>query len=94
MSKILEKSLKDARKEHKLTMGAKQVLTDLNNSKLIILSRSLDSTMLEKIQSDAKKQKVPLVKFEGTSVALGRFCLLYTSPSPRDRQKSRMPSSA
>ena len=26
--------------------------------------------------------------------ALSMFCLLYTSPSPRDRQKSRMPSSA
>ena len=26
--------------------------------------------------------------------ALGTDCLLYTSPSPRDRQKSRMPSSA
>ena len=25
---------------------------------------------------------------------LFHFCLLYTSPSPRDRQKSRMPSSA
>ena len=25
---------------------------------------------------------------------LGLHCLLYTSPSPRDRQKSRMPSSA
>ena len=25
---------------------------------------------------------------------LNEFCLLYTSPSPRDRQKSRMPSSA
>ena len=24
----------------------------------------------------------------------GEYCLLYTSPSPRDRQKSRMPSSA
>ena len=24
----------------------------------------------------------------------GKPCLLYTSPSPRDRQKSRMPSSA
>ena len=24
----------------------------------------------------------------------GHGCLLYTSPSPRDRQKSRMPSSA
>ena len=23
-----------------------------------------------------------------------RFCLLYTSPSPRDRTRSRMPSSA
>ena len=27
-------------------------------------------------------------------VELGKDCLLYTSPSPRDRQKSRMPSSA
>ena len=26
--------------------------------------------------------------------SLMSFCLLYTSPSPRDRQKSRMPSSA
>ena len=25
---------------------------------------------------------------------LPSYCLLYTSPSPRDRQKSRMPSSA
>ena len=29
--------------------------------------------------------------FGGTN---GNTCLLYTSPSPRDRQKSRMPSSA
>ena len=27
-------------------------------------------------------------------VSQGPCCLLYTSPSPRDRQKSRMPSSA
>ena len=27
-------------------------------------------------------------------VAIQKCCLLYTSPSPRDRQKSRMPSSA
>ena len=31
----------------------------------------------------------PAVGFENLTV-----CLLYTSPSPRDRQKSRMPSSA
>ena len=29
-----------------------------------------------------------------TEVLWGMICLLYTSPSPRDRQKSRMPSSA
>ena len=28
------------------------------------------------------------------SLLIGSICLLYTSPSPRDRQKSRMPSSA
>ena len=30
----------------------------------------------------------------GMSIAANKVCLLYTSPSPRDRQKSRMPSSA
>ena len=30
----------------------------------------------------------------GTVVLEADSCLLYTSPSPRDRQKSRMPSSA
>ena len=32
--------------------------------------------------------------WEATSQAKADSCLLYTSPSPRDRQKSRMPSSA
>ena len=39
-----------------------------------------------------------LVKWENSNnadvLAEARACLLYTSPSPRDRQKSRMPSSA
>ena len=30
----------------------------------------------------------------GNGCRVGSVCLLYTSPSPRDRQKSRMPSSA
>ena len=32
--------------------------------------------------------------FDSTPVETITICLLYTSPSPRDRQKSRMPSSA
>ena len=35
------------------------------------------------------KQNNLILKFQKWNV-----CLLYTSPSPRDRQKSRMPSSA
>ena len=31
---------------------------------------------------------------ELTALVNDKICLLYTSPSPRDRQKSRMPSSA
>ena len=74
MSKILEKSLRDARKEDKLTMGSKQVLNSIKNSKLIVLSQSIKKEMFEKIESDAKKEKIPLVNFQGTSVALGRLC--------------------
>ena len=38
----------------------------------------------------------PNVRFDVGAVnnAMGRFCLLYTSPSPRDLSTSRMPSSA
>ena len=74
MSKILEKSLKDALKEDTLTMGARQVLNSVKNSKLIVLSQSVKKEMFEKIESDAKKEKIPLVNFQGTSVTLGRLC--------------------
>ena len=40
---------------------------------------------------------IPVLQYElGNDIddALRRICLLYTSPSPRDRTRSRMPSSA
>ncbi len=74
MSKILEKSLKDALKEDKLIVGTKQVLNSIKNSKLLVLSQSVKKEMLEKIESDAKKEQIPFVNFHGTSVALGRLC--------------------
>ena len=39
------------------------------------------------------KQKLIDYKL-GLNILMFSVCLLYTSPSPRDRQKSRMPSSA
>ena len=35
-----------------------------------------------------------LATADGAYLGLFAFCLLYTSPSPRDRTRSRMPSSA
>ena len=43
--------------------------------------------MLDRLTANAPRRK-------GAIRALILTCLLYTSPSPRDRQKSRMPSSA
>ena len=50
-------------------------------TKLVVLN---DPTNAEGTKLLAEKSR--LITFEN--------CLLYTSPSPRDRQKSRMPSSA
>ena len=39
-------------------------------------------------------KKSGILKIEIKKIANHNNCLLYTSPSPRDREKSRMPSSA
>ena len=39
------------------------------------------------------KQRVALIKKDG-KITHSNICLLYTSPSPRDKRQSRMPSSA
>ena len=44
-------------------------------------------------QANQLAQGASAVAVQGGDV-VGKVCLLYTSPSPRDRQKSRMPSSA
>lgn len=73
MSKLLEKALKDAIKENKCQLGTKQVLKTLKNSKLIVVSDSIQKEKLEKIQKEAKQAKIPTVKFSGSSVALGKL---------------------
>ena len=46
--------------------------------------------------ADAVQQATParVACVRAGRIAAAGVCLLYTSPSPRDRQKSRMPSSA
>ena len=53
-----------------------------------INSQTLPNSNLEKHTNTFKKSN------EYYQICPNSICLLYTSPSPRDRQKSRMPSSA
>ena len=57
------------------------------------LSTFEGDAIVQRDEEDAEK----LQKGVDASVAAGvlpKFCLLYTSPSPRDMRRSRMPSSA
>ena len=63
-----------------------------------LIERHRDS--LNKVEGPANKDDLfesithNLKKNKATVVSHYYVCLLYTSPSPRDREKSRMPSSA
>ena len=70
---------------------------------IVTMDNEVVKTMMEKIDRIAdyvfKKDNVPKEEAEilltsEEAADLLKICLLYTSPSPRDRQKSRMPSSA
>ena len=58
--------------------------------KLIELDRNLH--LILEMEREAKEPEEDVV--ESAVGAWGYDCLLYTSPSPRDRTRSRMPSSA
>ena len=59
-------------------------LVTLEGKKTVIISTYLDIT----------QDPVPDYLVKAIDYCKQKSCLLYTSPSPRDRQKSRMPSSA
>ena len=63
--------------------GLKQLTTDF-----LKLDKEVDevTASLNKFENELKE--------EAKTIANTTTCLLYTSPSPRDRTRSRMPSSA
>ena len=56
----------------------------------VINAMTLDEKIQLVVGSTGKYES----QMEATIGNQGQFCLLYTSPSPRDRTRSRMPSSA
>ena len=51
-----------------------------------------DIELSRKLQFDTNDKNLRLIILRGSDVST--YCLLYTSPSPRDATLSRMPSSA
>ncbi|GAB5819098.1 hypothetical protein JMUB7533_26780 [Staphylococcus aureus] len=56
------------------------------------MSRGLGDVYKRQVHTRFKKQPIPSSFYDPLN--LNKFCLLYTSPSPRDMRRSRMPSSA
>ncbi|NWK06408.1 ribosomal L7Ae/L30e/S12e/Gadd45 family protein [Marine Group I thaumarchaeote] len=74
MAKLLEKALTDAIKERKRTLGTKQIISSMKNSKLVVISQSVPGETSKKIEESAQNDNVPLLHFNDTSVALGKLC--------------------
>jgi len=74
MAKLLEKALTDAIKERKRTLGAKQIVSSMKNSKLVVISQSVSTETAKKIEESAQNDSVPLLHFNDTSVTLGKLC--------------------
>ena len=55
---------------------------------------SLTEKGIKEAKNAGEKIKEKNISFDIHFTSELKSCLLYTSPSPRDRQKSRMPSSA
>ena len=66
----------------------KQLLVSINQVRDARVQLQHTEQQLYRLEKDASK---PLLTVLGEDVTT---CLLYTSPSPRDRTRSRMPSSA
>ena len=74
MEKLLQKALATAIKERKRTFGTKQILSSMENSKLVVISRSLSTDLSKKIEETAQNHNVPLIHFNDTSIELGKLC--------------------
>ena len=74
MAKLLEKALTSAIKERKHTLGTKQVVSSMKNSKLVVISQSVSTKIAKKIEESAQNDSIPLLHFNDTSVILGKLC--------------------
>ena len=89
-------TVKDGYGRNFLIPTGKAVIASESAKKVLAENLKQRAHKLAKIKEDAQALAA---KLEGVALTIGAKtsstgCLLYTSPSPRDRTRSRMPSSA
>ena len=83
--KLKTEGMADFKKLTRATEQYRKTLSDISD----IRNEAL-KTIDAELQQTQKLTEIKRQEYEATALA----CLLYTSPSPRDRTRSRMPSSA
>ena len=82
-SSTIARNLSDKKRE--------RILAEINNLK----PTDFNEDLARELYPDVYEKKIKQSKILGTKILDQlKSCLLYTSPSPRDRTRSRMPSSA
>ena len=56
--------------------------------------KAMQVMLEEALKEPERPVSIAIVDSQGLTIQFARICLLYTSPSPRDKRQSRMPSSA
>ena len=78
-------------------LGKKQEMLFITESGLYAVILRSNKPEAKKFRKWVTSEVLPSIRKNGAymlDTCLDKICLLYTSPSPRDRTRSRMPSSA
>ena len=95
--KILKKKVKETISSKETSLD--NITLNTSNSNKVQISVPSNLTYLLKVWAAAEGRDLSSVAFQCLETGIREMkskgsCLLYTSPSPRDSRKSRMPSSA
>ncbi|MGQ9781033.1 MAG: ribosomal L7Ae/L30e/S12e/Gadd45 family protein [Nitrososphaeria archaeon] len=70
--KVLEAYLAKVSRKGKVIYGTREVVEELKGSKAVIVSKSVDQKVYQKLKRDCKKHSIPLIEYDGNSIELGR----------------------
>lgn len=68
----IESFLEQVAKKGKIVYGTNEVLEELKGSKAIIVSNSVKPHVRQKLYRDCKRNSIPLIEYDGSSVELAR----------------------